>query len=79
MKNDANLNLGFSLAKASEVSTLSESHLRGEIRAGRLRARRAGSRVLITRPDLQEFLDGLPQWTSGVAPAAANAARRKTK
>lgn len=74
---ETNLNLGFGLAKASEMSDLSESHLRSEIRAGRLQARRAGTRVLITLPDLQEYLNGLPKWTPGVAPEAANAARRK--
>ncbi len=72
-------NLGVGLAKASELSDLSESHLRGEIRAGRLKARRAGTRVLITVADLEAYLNNLPGWEPGEAPTAANEARRTAK
>lgn len=67
------------LQKASEITATAISTLRRKIKDGDLKARKHGARVVILRSDLDEYLQNLPVWTPGEAPAAANAARRSSK
>ena len=64
------------VASAAEFLGLSISTVRNEIRHGRLRARKSGSKVLITHGDLFEYINSLEPWRPGHAPTAANEARR---
>ena len=52
--------LAYSVDEACAITGLSRSFLYEEIRASRLAARKAGSRTLVLRQDLEEFLAGLP-------------------
>ncbi len=55
----------------------SESHVRLLIRTGQLKAKKSGSRVLVTQAEIDRYIDSLPDWQPGAAPEAAVAARRK--
>lgn len=48
--------LAYSVQQISEQTTLSKAFLRNEIRAGRLKVKRCGRRVLILSDDLQAYL-----------------------
>ena len=52
--------LAHSVDEAAEVANLGRSFIYEEIRAGRLVARKAGSRTLILHPDLVNYLANLP-------------------
>jgi excisionase family DNA binding protein len=48
--------LAYSIDEISEQTTLSKPFLRNEIRAGRLKVNRFGSRVLVLAETLQDYL-----------------------
>ena len=48
--------LGYSIKEASEVTSLSKSHLHNEIRDGKLKVQRFGKRIVILRTDLDDYL-----------------------
>lgn len=48
----------YSVEEVSSQTSLSKSFLRNEIRAGNLKVRRIGRRVLILPEDLQNYLKG---------------------
>lgn len=50
--------LAYSVADAARLTSLSEAHLRNEIRAERLKARKIGKRVLILAESLHQYLSG---------------------
>ncbi len=50
--------LAFSINEISEQTTLSKPFLRNEVRAGRLKVNRFGSRVLVLAENLQDYLRG---------------------
>lgn len=54
--------LAYSVAEASEVTSISKSYLRNAIRAKNLKAKLVGSRVLILDADLQNWLQGKENW-----------------
>lgn len=51
--------LALSIADVARASGLCRTLVYGEIRAGRLRARKCGRRTIILRHDLEAFLQGL--------------------
>lgn len=50
--------LAYSVEQISEQTTLSKAFLRNEIRAGKLKVRRCGRRVLILKDDFMDYLNG---------------------
>ncbi len=50
--------LAYSVEEISEQTTLSKAFLRNEIRAGNLKVKRCGRRVLITKDDFMNYLNG---------------------
>lgn len=48
--------LAYSVAEVAEQTTLSKAYLRNEIKAGRLKVKRFGRRILILNKDLMTFL-----------------------
>ena len=48
----------FTTREAGEVLRCSESTVQREVKAGRLRCFRTGSRIRITRKQLDEFMEG---------------------
>jgi len=54
--------LAYSVAEAAEVTSMSKSYLRNEIRAKKLKAKLVGNRVLILNSDLQNWLEGRDSW-----------------
>lgn len=50
--------LAYSVEEISEQTTLSKPFLRNEIRAGKLKVRRCGRRVLILKDDFMDYLKG---------------------
>ncbi len=50
------LRLAYSVEEISEQTTLSKAFLRNEIRAGRLKVKKFGRRVLVLNEDLQAYL-----------------------
>jgi excisionase family DNA binding protein len=52
------LRLAFEPAEAAEALSISRTQIYRLIKAGDLRARRCGSRLLISRRALEEYLDG---------------------
>ena len=50
--------IAYSVEEISEQTTLSKAFLRNEIRAGDLKARKIGRRVLILKDDLMNYLNG---------------------
>lgn len=52
--------LALSIADVVRASGLCRTLVYGEIRAGRLAARKCGRRTIILRQDLNAFLQGLP-------------------
>ncbi|HRH40366.1 MAG TPA: helix-turn-helix domain-containing protein [Pyrinomonadaceae bacterium] len=55
-QNNFSSKLAVSVAEASTLSSFSKSYLRNEIRAGNLKARKKGSRVIILVSDLENWL-----------------------
>jgi excisionase family DNA binding protein len=49
----------FSVEDVARATTLSKAYVRNEIRAGHLKAIRAGRRVLVPASALDEYLSGL--------------------
>jgi excisionase family DNA binding protein len=49
--------LAFSIAECAALTSVSEAMLHKEIKAGRLRAKRAGRRVLILKSDFINYLN----------------------
>jgi len=52
--------LGLTVQEAAALSSLGQTSIYKAIREGRLMARKYGTRTIITRLDLQAFLDALP-------------------
>lgn len=52
--------LAFTIQEAATVSTIGQTSLYKAIREKRLKARKYGTRTIITRTELQAFLDTLP-------------------
>jgi excisionase family DNA binding protein len=52
--------LAFTIQEAAAVSSIGQTSLYKAIRERRLKARKYGTRTVITRLDLQAFLDSLP-------------------
>ena len=50
--------LAYSVEEISEQTTLSKAFLRNEIRAGHLKVKRCGRRVLILKDDFMNYLNG---------------------
>nr|AUN37282.1 hypothetical protein [uncultured bacterium] len=50
--------LALSVEEAAEATSLSKSYIRNEIRDKKLKARRAGKRILILTDDLMAYLLG---------------------
>ncbi len=49
--------LAYSVEQISEQTTLSKAFLRNEIRAGKLKVKRCGRRVLILKDDFMNYLN----------------------
>ena len=58
---------GMSPDEAAKVAGVGRTMIFNEIRRGRLPARKCGRRTIITDPDLEAWLGGLPQ----IEPSAA--------
>ncbi len=50
--------IAYSVEEISEQTTLSKAFLRNEIRAGKLKVKRCGRRVLILKDDFMDYLNG---------------------
>jgi excisionase family DNA binding protein len=50
--------IAYSVEEISEQTTLSKPFLRNEIRAGKLKVKRCGRRVLILKDDFMNYLNG---------------------
>ncbi len=50
--------MAYSVDEISEQTTLSKAFLRNEIRAGKLKVKRCGRRVLILKDDFMDYLNG---------------------
>ena len=50
--------IAYSVEEISAQTTLSKAFLRNEIRAGNLKVKRCGRRVLILKDDLMDYLNG---------------------
>ncbi len=50
--------LAYSVEEISDQTTLSKAFLRNEIRAGKLKVKRCGRRVLILKDDFLNYLNG---------------------
>jgi excisionase family DNA binding protein len=50
--------MAYSVEEISEQTTLSKAFLRNEIRAGKLKVKRCGRRVLILKDDFMNYLNG---------------------
>lgn len=61
-KANSTLRRAYSVQEVSDQTTLSVPYLRSRIRAGNLKAKKVGRRVLILDGDLQSFLEGLEDW-----------------
>ncbi len=52
--------LAFTIQEAAAASSIGQTSLYKAIRDKQLKARKCGTRTIITRTDLQAFLDSLP-------------------
>ncbi len=50
--------LAYSVEECAALTSISKAMLRKEIKAGRLKVKRAGRRVLILRSDFMNYLEG---------------------
>ena len=57
--------MAFSVAEAARVSDSCRDKLYGDIRDGRLRAKKNGRRTVILRSDLEAYLAALPDFGLG--------------
>lgn len=57
--------LAYSVEEISEMTSLSKSYLRNEIRAKNLPAKKIGTRVLVLSKDLNAYLEGIKDWEPG--------------
>lgn len=57
-KEDNNQKFAYSVDELSRLSSLSKPFLRNEIRAGSLKVKRCGRRVLILKDDFMDYLNG---------------------
>ncbi len=55
---ETNNRLAFSVEECAALTSISKAMLRKEIKAGRLKVKRAGRRVLILKSDFFEYLNG---------------------
>lgn len=55
---DTNNRLAFSVEECAALSSISKAMLRKEIKAGRLKVKRAGRRVIILKDDFLNYLNG---------------------
>ncbi len=53
-----NFKIAYSVDELSKQTTLSKAFLRNEIRAGNLKVKRCGRRVLIVKDDFMNYLNG---------------------
>ena len=60
--------LAFSITEFSKMAGLSRSTIYKVIKDGQLKARRLGSRTLITKADAEAFFDALPKLETGKKP-----------
>lgn len=56
-QNEMEKKIGRSVAEVASVTSLSKSFLRIEIKAGKLKARKFGRRVVILDADLEKYLE----------------------
>jgi excisionase family DNA binding protein len=63
----------YSIAEACAIAGIRRTTLYNNIRAGKLRAIKIGSRTLILAPDLYRWLDGMPPLSR---PTAENVSER---
>lgn len=56
-KKDTDNKITYSVSELAQASSLSKSFLRNEIRAGKLKARRIGRRVLILASDFAAYFE----------------------
>ncbi len=54
---DTSNRLAFSVEECAALTSISKAMLRKEIKAGRLKAKRAGRRVLIMKDDFLDYLN----------------------
>ena len=54
--------IAYSLDEASRTTSISVSELKRAIRAGHLKAKKLGHRVIITHEDLTEFISSITDW-----------------
>jgi excisionase family DNA binding protein len=59
--------LAYRIPEAIQVSGLGRSTLYRQIADGRLKVRKCGAITLITRVDLEQFIEGLPTESGGEA------------
>ena len=59
---NTNKKMAYSVEEISEITSLSKSFVRNEIRDKKLRAKLVGRRVLILDTDLQNWLEGKENW-----------------
>jgi excisionase family DNA binding protein len=64
----------YSIAEACEVGGFGKTTLYDMVNEGRLRVRKLGSKTLVLRSDLLQFLEALPSMTEGEEPAPAREA-----
>jgi excisionase family DNA binding protein len=50
--------LAYSVEELAEATSLSKAHLRNEIHAGNLKAKKVGRRILILEKDALDYFDG---------------------
>ncbi len=55
---ETNNRLAFSVEECAALTSISKAMLRKEIKAGRLKVKRAGRRVLILKDDFMNYLEG---------------------
>jgi excisionase family DNA binding protein len=55
--------IAYSVEQIAQKTTLSIPHLRNEIRAGKLRAKKVGRRVLVLDTELGRYLENQADWS----------------
>jgi excisionase family DNA binding protein len=54
--------MAYSVREVSEITSLSLSHVKRQIKAKNLRAKKTGARVFVLKTDLQNWLDSTEDW-----------------
>jgi excisionase family DNA binding protein len=57
-----NTKIAYSVEELSKLISLSKGFIRKEIKAGNLKAKNFGRRILILNEDLKTYLDGNQEW-----------------